>query len=97
MTQVTFGYLQKRLFTARRTHIYIYIHTDTAHVLHVYVGLAQARPNYHIIDYTVWRCRDSRSGKQGRDDGMKQFSIQPHLTYHIQSCIMKDICRGLYV
>ena len=26
-------------------YIYTYIHTDAAHVLHVYVGLAQARPN----------------------------------------------------
>jgi len=30
----------------------------------------------------VTKCRDSRSGfskKQGRDDSIKQFSIQPHL------------------
>ena len=30
-----------------------YIHTDAAHVLHVYVGLAQARPNYTNLIQTV--------------------------------------------
>ena len=29
----------------------------------------------------VMRCRDSRSGKQGREDSIKLFSIQPHPTY----------------
>ena len=39
----TFGYLQQSAFTIHRMHIYR--HTGTAHVLYVYVGLAQARPN----------------------------------------------------
>ena len=32
----------------------------------------------------VWRCRDNRTAKSmktSRDDGIKQFSIQHHLTY----------------
>ena len=33
------------IYSTTYAYVYIYIHTDTAHVLHVYVGLAQARPN----------------------------------------------------
>ena len=36
----------------------------------------------------VWRCRDSRTAKSkktSRDDGIKQFSIQPHLTYYLST------------
>ena len=32
--------------TTYDTYIHTYRHTDTVSVLHVYVGLAQARPNY---------------------------------------------------
>ena len=46
MTQGTFGYLQNRLFTVYVRTIHTYRHTDTDSVLHVYVGLAQARPKY---------------------------------------------------
>ena len=46
-SQRDYRYSTNTKFTVRRTNTYIhtYIHTDTARVQHVNVGLAQARPN----------------------------------------------------
>ena len=54
----------------------------------------------HTSVKKVWRCRDNRTAKSmktSRDDGIKQFSIQHHLTYlpH-NTCIMRKVCRVLY-
>jgi len=45
ITTECLGYLQRTVFTVRRTYGTTYIYIDTAHVLLVSVGLAQARPN----------------------------------------------------
>jgi len=48
----------------------------------------------------VTRCTDSRSAKsteQGKDDSIKQFSIQPHPTYLSTSKICRvELCTELF-
>jgi len=45
----------------------------------------------------VARCRDSRLAKQGRDDSVKQFSIQPHPTYLSTLKICRvELCTELF-
>ena len=39
----------------------------------------------------------SRAGKQGRDDSIKQFSMQPHVSFHYTRFMEKDDCREVVV
>ena len=56
-SQHDYRYSTNTKFTVRCTNTYIhtYIHTDTARVQHVNVGLAQARPNkeQHVFLYNL--------------------------------------------
>lgn len=47
MRQETFGFWWKCDFTVRRTNIMTWRHTDTAHILHIYVGFTQTHCKYH--------------------------------------------------
>ena len=75
------GMGERKIFTWNDAIFNILSSTSIAKPACNYIRMLKLYQLSHLfIDYTVWRCRDSRLGKQGRDDGMKQFSIQPHLT-----------------
>ena len=59
-SQRDYRYSTNTKFTVRRTNTYThtYIRTDTGRVQHVNVGLAQARPNYLVLQANTklwWR------------------------------------------
>ena len=60
------------IYRVGRLYMYVHVWTQSRHIVYK----CKKHKN-------VWRCRDSRTAKSrktSRDDGIKQFSIQPHLT-----------------